>query len=30
MRSLKVKDLKVKDGYKKVEYLVYDKETNRT
>ena len=30
MRSLKVKDLKVKDGYKKVEYLVYDKETDRT
>ena len=29
MRSLKVKDLKVKEGYKKVEYLIYDKETDR-
>lgn len=30
MRSLKVKDLKVKDGYPKVEYLVYDKDKDRT
>ncbi len=30
MRSLKVKDLKVKSGYKKVEYIIYDKETNRS
>ena len=30
MRSLKVKDLKVKSGYKKVEYNIYDKETDRS
>ena len=30
MKLLKVKDLKVKQGYKKVEYIRYNKETDDT
>ena len=30
MKSLKVKDLKVKNGYGKVEYIIYDKDIDRS